>query len=252
MRRLAATLLAGTLTLGALVAPGVAFSAEGEPAAPTTSAESATVKAKWQGFFLSLNVGYSTHGGATGVTIPTVRGLGTIPVGPGYDEAVTTARGNGLAIALQIGHNIKGYASIWADFAWNGDFGMQSRVDQDGFGTISLIAAIHPLRFWRPDAPFDVKLYAGYGFFEILYYYEMQFQAKATGKAWTGTAIPFGLSGEWRVPDSVFAIGLDLRFIRGSYDTWIYNYDKDYSADLSADPVTTLRFAPRVTFGWHF
>ena len=81
---------------------------------------------------------------------------------------------------------------------------------------------------------------------------EVSVQSDAEGKAWTGTAIPFGLSGEWRVPDSVFAIGVDLRFVRGSYDKWIYNNDKDISSDLSANPVTTLRFAPRVTFGWHF
>lgn len=260
--RFAAILLAGTLTLGALVAPGVAFSEQDAPVVPAASAESATVKAKWQGFFLSLNIGYSTHGGEAGVAIPQPNKLispsfaswkekgclvGTLQC---YDRAVTTARGDGLAAALQIGYNILGYASVWADFAWNGSFG--SAADNAGAGTVSLIAAIHPLRFWRPDAPFDVKLYAGYGFFEILYYYEAEFQNEADGKAWTGTAIPFGLSGEWRVPDSVFAIGLDLRFVRGSYDKWIYNNDKDISSDISADPVTTMRFAPRVTFGWHF
>ncbi len=268
MRRLAATLLTAILTAGALVAPAVSFADDGPVPmasdAPVT-ASSATAKAKWQGFFLSLNVGYSTHGGEAGVAIPDPsNGLSVngnsfaqwkakdcLFANQGcYSKAVTTARGDGLAAALQIGYNILGYASIWADFAWNGSFG--STVDNAGVGTVSMIAAIHPLRFWRPDAPFDVKLYGGYGFFEILYYYESEFQTEAEGKAWTGTAIPFGLAGEWRVPDSVFALGLDLRFVRGSYTKWIYNNDKDIASDLSADPVTTFRFAPRVTFGWHF
>lgn len=247
-----------TSMLAAAIVCAPVLTAAAQPAAP---AETAT-KSLWAGPFLQLQVGYGTHGGDAGPVIPdpkthifnggfsTWKGLGCpTPAASCYDDAVTTARGDGLTAALQFGYNILGWASIWADLSWKGSFG--SKVEMAGTGTVSMMAGFHPLRAWRPDAPFDAKLYVGYGFFDILYYYEAEFQQEVKGKAWTGSAIPFGLSGEWRVPGSSLALGLDLRWVRAAYDTWIYNNDKDISSDTAANPVTTFRFEPRLTFAWH-
>ncbi len=118
---------------------------------------------------------------------------------------------------------------------------------------VSTLIGIHPLRFWRADLPVDVRLYSGIGAFEVLYYYETEFQTEAKGKAWTGTSLPFGLQTEYKIDrDGAFAIGVDLRLVRGSYNKWIYNNDKDIASRLDDAPVTTLRFAPRLTFGFHF
>lgn len=243
-----------------------AASAAAKPAVASQPATAATqiapAKPLWSGFFLSFNVGYSTAGGESGPSIPDPSNGYKTNLTPGlmrganfasYQKAVTTDVGAGLAVDFQIGYNIAGYVSLWADVAANGSFGAKS--DLAGAGTVALMLGFHPLRLWRPDAPADIKLYGGYGIFEVLGYHEVVFQPEATGKAWTGTSIPFGLSAEYRIPDSVFAMGLDLRFIRGSYDRWIYNYDEDMKSDLGSaeHPVTTtFRFAPRVIFGWHF
>jgi len=98
--------------------------------------------------------------------------------------------------------------------------------------------------------PVDLKLYGGYGFFDINYYYETEVQPEATGKAWTGTALPFGLQTEYRLSEH-FALGVDLRTVKASYDKWIYS-DKDAITSRPSPPETTLRYEPRLTFAGHF
>jgi hypothetical protein len=240
-------------------APPRAPAPAGEPARPATPL--------WQGAFIALDLGYATSGGRGGPLIPDLAaGAAEVSFSYGsfaqwqakgclfgnmacYDRAVTTDVGAGFAADLQIGYSILGYASLWADLSWHGSFG--SKTDTAGAGTVAVIAALQPLRFWRPDLPVDLRLYAGWGFFEILYYYETEFQPEAKGKAWLGSAIPFGLDLRYRVPDSVFAAGVDLRFVQGAYDEWIWNYDDDVKSKLNA-PETTLRFEPRLVLAWHF
>jgi len=236
-------------------------------AAPLAGAKDITPREQkplWGGFFLEFNIGYGSTGGANSPRIPNPASSSVSTVGgpeflyaaspSKYAEAVTTDVGGGIAVNLQIGYNIMGYASLWADLSAHGSFGAKS--DTAGAGTIALMLGFHPLRFVRNGQfPVDVRLYGGYGFFEILGYHETVFQTEATGKSWTGTAIPFGLSGEYRIPESVFAIGLDLRMVRATYDTWIYNFDDDLKSDLTLPgyaPTTVTRFEPRVVFGWHF
>jgi len=222
-------------------------------------------KARWGGFFLSFNVGYSTAGGTDGPLINETNnnlkvnfntfkdwhkaGCLAPAVDHGcYDRFITTNKGAGVAAALQIGYNIEGYVSFWGDFSWHGSFG--KKTETGGAGAAAFLVGFHPLRFWRPDAPVDIRLYGGYGLFEVLYYYEAEVTAEAEGKSWTGTTIPFGLMTEVSLGD-VFAIGLDLRAVMASYDRWIYNWDKDIVSEL--DPKqTTFRFEPRLTLGWHF
>ncbi len=225
--------------------------------------------ATFEGFFLSLNLGTSNHGGVAGPLIPDpTAGTGTVQATWGtfaawrqagclagtkvcYDRAITTARGNGLAANLQIGYNIKGFVSLWADLAWSGSFG--TTADSAGIGTASAMLGLHPLRFWRDDLPVDVKLYSGYGFFESLYYYETEFQTEVKLKGWFGTSVPFGLHTELKIDrDGVFALGADLRFVAGSYTKWVYNNDKDIASRFDANPITTFRFVPRLSLGWHF
>ena len=230
----------------------------------------------FEGFFLNFNVGYASSGGTAGPAIPettppisVVTQIGPIPIekytfaqwrdvgctkyGPArcYAKGVTTDVGSGMAAALQVGYNIKGYVSLWADFSFHGHFG--SKVDMAGNGTVAAMLGIHPLRFVQDgQLPVDVRLYGGYGFFDILYYYETQFQDEATGKAWTGTSIPFGLATEYKFDKrGVFAIGADLRFVSASYSKWIFNNDKDIASTLPS-PHTTFRFEPRLVLGWHF
>ena len=222
----------------------------------------AATRPLWQGGFIQFNIGYGLAGGEAGPAIPDPdnavfnggfaawREKNCLFGDRGcYDKAITTDAGSGLAVALQFGYNILGWASIWADVAWKGSLG--SKIDMAGTAAVSLIAGFHPLRAWRADTPVDLRIYGGYGVFDLLYYHETEFQVDATGKAFTGTSIPFGISSEWRVPESTFAIGLDLRGVRASYGRWIYNDDKDISSDLSAAPVTTLRMEGRIIFAWH-
>lgn len=250
-----------------------------EPAAPVPAADRTPIidtipapeaESQFAGGFFRLNLGYAGHGGEAGPAIPDMTaGSSDIKlVGANsfagwrkkgclfgsaacYNRAIRSDVGSGIAVALQGGYNIKGYVSIWGDLSWHGSFG--SKKDIAGAGTAAAMLGIHPLRFWRADLPVDVMVYGGYGFFEILYYHETEFQTEAKGKAWTGTSIPFGLLTEYRFRRSgPFAMGLDLRLVNGRYNKWIYNNDKDYSSNLGSDPHTTLRFEPRLTMGWHF
>jgi hypothetical protein len=231
--------------------------------APTRTAS------QFDGGFFRFNLGYASDGGEAGPLIPdmtagssdlTILGnnsfaswrkkgclVGNLAC---YPRAIRSDVGAGLAVAMQIGYNFSGYASMWADLSWHGSLG--SKADIAGAGTVAAMVGIHPLRFWRSDLPVDVMVYGGYGLFEILYYYETEFQTEAKGKAWTGSSIPFGLLTEYRFkPTSPFSMGLDLRMVQGRYNKWIYNNDKDYASNLDT-PHTTLRFEPRVTLGWHF
>jgi hypothetical protein len=236
------------------------------PVAPEEKPKPKRRKATFEGFFLSLNLGYATAGGKDGPVIPSpydntfpVNGLSfaqwaqTGCVFPGrlcYAKAVTTNKGAGFAPNLQIGYNIKGFVSLWTDLSWHGSFG--SKVDTAGNGTVAAMLGLHPLRFWRDDLPIDVRLYGGYGFFDVAYYYEAEMQAEAKGKAWTGTALPLGLALEYKLDeDGVFALGADLRTVEATYDRWIFNYDKDITSKLTT-PETTSRTEGRMSFGWHF
>ena len=221
-------------------------------------------KSQFEGFFLNLNLGYATSGGRDGPDIPALSVGGNDPPAgtpsvkatasaypDKYKRAITTDKGAGLAIAIQIGYNIKGYVSLWADISGHGSFG--SSLDTAGVGTGAVMVGFHPLRFVKKgQLPVDTKLYGGFGFFEILGYQEAEFQIDAKGKAWLGTSIPFGLATEYKFDKKgAFAMGLDLRFVAASYDKWVYNNDKDISSKLTT-PETTFRFEPRVMFGWHF
>lgn len=268
---LAASALAALLAGVGVAAPALAIEA---PDVEPTKGDAVPllkprVKATFEGFFVNIDLGYSGTGGEAGPLIPDMQaGAGEVQASYGtfqawkakgcliganacYNRAITTDRGGGLAAAIQLGYNIKGYADLALDLAWSGSFG--STADMAGIGTVSTLIGIHPLRFWRDDLPVDVRLYSGFGVFEVLYYYETEFQTEAKGKAWTGTSIPFGLQTEYKIDrDGVFALGADLRFVRGSYNKWIYNNDKDIASRIDDEPITTLRFAPRLTFGFHF
>ncbi len=265
-----ATLLAASALAAAVVAaPAMALEAAASTPAEAAPLAKPRVKAAFEGFFVNIDLGYSGSGGEAGPLIPDMQaGAGSLPASWGsfsawkskgclfgtsncYNRAITTDRGGGMAAALQLGYNIKGYVDLALDLAWSGSFG--STADTAGIGTVSTLIGIHPLRFWRADLPVDVRLYSGIGAFEVLYYYETEFQTEAKGKAWTGTSLPFGLQTEYKIDrDGAFAIGVDLRLVRGSYNKWIYNNDKDIASRLDDAPVTTLRFAPRLTFGFHF
>ncbi len=217
-------------------------------------------KGAWQGFFVNFNIGYATAGGTDGPTIPEVDGVGglnamrlTFP--ESYKKAVTTNRGAGLAAALQIGYNVFGYVSLWFDASWHGT--LAGGADAAGNGTAAGILGLHPLRFVAPDLPADITLYGGYGFFELLYYYEVAFDSEhPSGKSWMGNSIPFGLSAEYRLdPDGAFTLGFDMRIVSATYNQWIFNYDKNQISHLDPPqntPQTTLRYEPRLMLGGHF
>jgi len=214
-------------------------------------------KGAWQGFFVNFNVGYATAGGTDGPTIPEPNGIssGLIPLRISdrerYNAAVTTNRGAGLAACLQIGYNIMGFVSLWFDASWHGT--LAGGADAAGNGTAAGILGLHPLRFVAPDLPGDITLYGGYGFFDLLYYYEVAFDSQnPSGKSWMGTSIPFGLSAEYRLdPAGAFTLGFDMRIVSASYNEWVYNYDKNYISRPQT-PQTTLRYEPRLMLGGHF
>ena len=127
----------------------------------------------FEGFFVNFNLGYATAGGKDGPVIPDPSNSSDISkfgqfaswaakdclfAGQAcYSKAVTTNKGAGLAIALQIGYNIKGYVSLWADISGHGSFGAST--DMAGVGTGAAMIGFHPLRFAKKgQLPVDVKL----------------------------------------------------------------------------------------------
>ncbi len=194
-------------------------------------------KARWAGPFFVIAPGYAFDGGSQGTKLPNAAGSGkTIELdqlpAADYDRAVRNDKGGGLGVWLQFGYNIMGYASLFADLAWHGSFG--DKIDTAGVGAGSFMLGLHPLRFWRDDLDYDLRLYGGYGVYEINYYNEDGTQPEVKGKSWTGTNFAMGASFEYRLPESAIAFGLDARQVMGRYDTWVYNFDDDITA--TADP----------------
>lgn len=208
-------------------------------------------KATFEGFFFHFGLGYALDGGEDGPEIPDAKGTSTqilLHTARDYTKLVTTKVGAGPAANFQIGYNIKGFVSLWFDLGGHGN-PSSAKADLAGSGAASAMLGLHPLRFWRDDLPADVKLYGGYSPFEILGYNENQAQPEYKGKAWIGTAIPFGLMTQWKPAlPGIFTLGLDLRFVRASYDKWYWNWDREEFSSPSP-AVTTLRFEPRLTLG---
>ncbi len=239
--------------------------AAGEPEAPKAPVESI-----WGGFFFQFGFGYASHGGQPGPEIPAVKGTleyhgqtykGSLKMqdlksfGVNYNELVRTDVGSGMAAMLQVGYNVAGYVSLWLDIAAHGTISTDKK-SMSGGGGISFMGGLHPLRFVRPDLPVDVKLYGGYTPLDVLAYNENQIQPDYKAKAWLGPAMPFGLHTEWKPkPKGGFALGLDLRMVKASYNQWYYNWDKEQYSSPGTDgtaEVTTLRFEPRLTLAAHF
>jgi hypothetical protein len=232
--------------------------------ASSAHAESAPSRQSlFNGFFFDFGLGYAGEAGEDGPAIPNV--VGTVKVGNvttkttislqglgGYDQLVTSRVGDGLGLLLKIGYNIEGYVSLWFDIDGHGN-PSSNKAKLSGGGTVAFMAGVHPMRFVRPKSPVDFQLYAGYAPFAILAYNEpISEPGNQTGKSWTGSAVPFGLHTRWKPnADSVFVAGLDLRAVYASYDTWWWNWNREEKATLS-EPVTTLRFIPRVTVGVQF
>ena len=231
-----------------------------KPAGPTDSL--------WEGFFFNFGFGYASSGGQPGPQIPAVKGTlefqGKTYTGAlklqdhtflDYNALVTTDVGSGMAAMLQFGYNIAGYVSIWLDIAAHGNLSADKK-NMAGGGGVAFIGGIHPLRFVRGDLPVDLKIYAGYVPLEVLAYNENEIQPEYKAKAWLGPAVPFGLHTEWKPkPKGGFALGLDLRMVRASYNQWYFNWDKEQYSSPGTDGtsiVTTLRFEPRLTLAAHF
>lgn len=235
--RLALLLVASATLLTALALPSTAHA-----------------KARWAGPFLILGPGYSTKSGEMGVPIPDTTGgtgtatkLSSLPKEK-YDAAVRTDKGNGVGLDLQLGYNILGFASIWADLAWHGSFG--SSLETAGTGSGALMVGLHPLRLIGDDLSIDVRVFGGYGLYEINHYNEDGTQAAVKGKAWTGNNITLGGSFEYRLTDSAISFGVDVRQVFGRYNTWVYNFDNDIRSQID-ESVHKDRFEAHATIGFH-
>ena len=220
----------------------------------------------FEGLFATIGAGYATAGGEDGPVIPTPANwdmydptddfhlwshLGCLGgTSHCYKRAVTTNRGAGPSSMLQFGYNFRGLVSAWLDLSWHGSLG--ATLDMAGTATGALIAGVHPLHFVADGMlPFDLNLYAGWGFYEVLYYYHAEFSDGGTaGVAWTGTSIPFGAALEYKLSRR-FGVGADMRFVAARYSKWIANQDLDRESKV--DPaVTTFRLEPRLTLTAHF
>ena len=212
--------------------------------------------ARWAGPFLLLGPGYSTASGAAGVAgVAELTGgsdatpkLGSMKPEK-YAEGVRTDRGNGIGMTMQLGYNIMGYASVWADLGWHGSFG--GGVNTAGTGAGALMVGVHPLRMWRDDLDIDLRVYGGYGVYEINHYNETGFQDVAKGKAWTGSNATVGASFEYRLTESAISFGLDVREVLGSYNTWVYNFSNDVKAVADPAQARKNRMEASVTIGFH-
>ncbi|MCO4762876.1 MAG: hypothetical protein KC502_15280 [Myxococcales bacterium] len=214
-----------------------------------------TDKAAWEGFFVDFNIGYGAVAGEDGPKIPNAKSpsrvilLDALPASR-YNKAINTNGGTGLAAGFTIGYNIKGYVSLAVDAAWQGSF-TGGKTDMSGVGVGNVMIGLHPLRLWRDNLEFDLKLYGGYGIYDISYYYENQTQTEAKGKSWIGTSIPMGATFYYRIPGSAFVLGADFRQTAASYEAWMYNWDKDIKSEPDP-PVETSRVTARLVLGGHF
>ena len=176
-----------------------------------------------------------------------------------HEEIVRADTGDMIAIQLRFGYNILGYASVEVDLA-----GAGSTSITDGMAHVGFQGRLHPAQFAIPhdDRDWDVSLFVGGGYsiagYKPIYDAalhggdpdnpELNRNAVFDSKGWTGAHIGFGAGFDYQFSDSG-SVGLDLKFIRPLYATWIANFEVPYEAPPIETPDTWV-VTPTVRLTW--
>ncbi len=186
---------------------------------------------------------------------------------PAGGDIVRTDTGSGFAAGLKLGYNVMGYASLEGGVLAHGN--KKSVGDTwEGVGHAAALLRLYPLQFTAlfgrlatrklPSQPqgapwtetmfkrkYDVNLYFGYGFFNMAgYHYNPD-----DGAGWEGTDLEFGLGADYKVVRTV-SLGVDLKFIRSSYDKFMCKWDPERKAYPEGTP-TNWTIAPTATITFH-
>ncbi|MBM4352301.1 MAG: hypothetical protein FJ109_00675 [Deltaproteobacteria bacterium] len=187
--------------------------------------------------------------------------------GPASGDTVRTDTGSGFAAGLKLGYNVMGYGSLEAGVLAHGNK-MSVGDTWEGAGHAAAILRLYPLQFTAlfgklatrkpeslPDGAswtaamfkrkYDVNLYFGYGFFNMTgYHYNPE-----DGAGWEGTDFEFGLGADYKVIKTV-SLGVDLKFIKSSYDKFLCKFDPEAKA-YPEGAVSTWTVAPTATITFH-
>ena len=175
------------------------------------------------------------------------------------EEIVRADGGSMLGLQLRLGYNILGHASIETTLSGAGN------VDPlEGSAHVGFQARWHPAEIWIPhdDRSWDVSTFGGVGY--SLAGYVPQFDAAVhggdiqkegdgeptfEGKGWLGMHASFGFGFDYKFSESA-SVGLDLKFIRTLYSTWVANFTDAYETEPVETPESWI-IAPTLRVTWH-
>jgi hypothetical protein len=176
-----------------------------------------------------------------------------------HDEIARADSGDMIGIQLRLGYNILGYASVEVDLS-----GAGSAAITDGMAHVGFQGRLHPAQFWIPhdDRDWDVSLFVGGGYsiagYKPIYDAtihggdpdspESNREAAFDSKGWSGVHVGFGAGFDYQFSESG-SVGLDLKFIRPLYATWIANFEEPYEAPPVETPGAWV-VAPTVRLTW--
>ncbi len=166
------------------------------------------------------------------------------------DNLFRTDAGSGFGFSLRLGYNFFGYATLetYALAHFNTDSGGGNKLEGAGhWGFLSRYLFLEHVPKLA-SRWYDPYVYFGGGGIGYMGYYENFGDKEMRG--WKGGHILFGLGSDFYVNDNV-SFGLDFKFYRPFYKTYIYDWDDDINFDPVSQPVT-LVFMPMTTITFHF
>jgi len=169
-------------------------------------------------------------------------------------ESIRSDIGSGFAAGIRFGYNVMGFGGIEAIVTAHGNKESAGKT-WEGAGDVALAARIWPIQFFtlseKPSfqalksRPYDANLYFGYGLFSIAGYHV----TSSTGRGWEGTSLQWGAAFDYFVAKTV-SVGLDLKFIKPKYDSFIFKWDPKCAQVLNGHD-SILVFAPLATITFH-
>ncbi len=214
---------------------------------------SSAILARGAGMIFGIDLGGAVVSGKTDIALQKFRFDCSKDSGAAQvcRDMIRTDAGSGFGFGLRLGYNFFGYAS--AETYLMGHF------NTDSGGGNKLEGAAHwgflGRYFFLQHVPdlarrwYDPYVYFGGGPIGYMGYHEsIRWEKKMRG--WKGGHVLFGLGGDFYVNDHV-SFGLDLRFYKPFYKTYIYDWDDDITFTPKSSP-STLVFMPMATINFHF
>ena len=211
-----------------------------------------TAMARGAGMIFGIDLGGALVSGETNVTIKD-NPAGCPQVWGGRDlcqDLFRSDAGSGFAFALRLGYNFFGYASLetYAMGHFNTDSGGGNKFEGAGhWGFLSRYFFLEHVKTLA-HRRYDPYVYFGGGPIGYMGFHENFGDKEMRG--WKGGHILFGLGGEFYVNSHV-SFGVDFRFYKPIYKTYIYDWDEN-EIYHPVSPPSTLVFMPMATVTFHF